>query len=110
MSNKFSIEIIEAPKQTSIDWLIDQLQKTRDYQRVINEANQSTTSVRDVINQAREMYQDEIEAAAIISSAEQSTKAANQKTEAFAIGYDQGYNRALDLVEWKIKNELKNTK
>jgi hypothetical protein len=60
--------------------------------------------------QAKEMYQDEIEAAAIISSAEQSTKAANAKTEAFGIGYDQGYNRALDLVEWKIKHELKNTK
>jgi hypothetical protein len=61
-------------------------------------------------NKAREMYQDEIEAAAIISSAEQSTSAASANTEAFAIGYDQGYNRALDLVEWKIKHELKTIK
>ena len=50
-------------KQISINWLIEQLQKTRDYQRVINEANQSTTSVRDIIEQSRKMYQDEIEAA-----------------------------------------------
>ena len=56
------------------------------------------------------MYQEEIEAAAIISSAKQSTKAANQKTEAFAIGYDQGYNRALELIEWQIKHKLKTTK
>ena len=63
----------------SIDWLIKQLQKTRDYQRVINEANQSSTSVRDVINQAREMYQDEIEAAIIKDCATESTSAAHNK-------------------------------
>ena len=63
----------------SIDWLIKQLQKTRDYQRVINEANQSSTSVRDVINQAREMYQDEIEAAIIKNCVTESTSAAHNK-------------------------------
>jgi hypothetical protein len=42
-------------QQTALEWLISQLQKTRDYQRVINEANQSSTSVRDVIKQAKEM-------------------------------------------------------
>lgn len=63
----------------SIDWLIEQLQKTRDYQRVINEANQSSTSVRDVINQAREMYRDEIEAAIIKDCATESTSAAHDK-------------------------------
>jgi hypothetical protein len=96
-------------KQTSIDWFFEQL--------VLNEIiiwNKTTYNVKYkyeiFLEQAREMYRDEIEAAAIISSAEQSTKAASQKTEAFAIGYDQGYNRALDLVQWKIKHELKNTK
>jgi len=98
-------------KQTSIDWFFDQLVLHR---IIVN--NSSTywdkvkTKYQIILEQAKEMYQDEIEAAAIISSAEQSTKAANQKTEAFAIGYDQGYRRALDLVEWKINNELKNTK
>jgi hypothetical protein len=98
-------------KQTSIDWFFDQLVLNR---IIVN--NSSTywdkvkTKYQIILEQAKEMYQDEIEAAAIISSAEQSTKAASEKTEAFAIGYDQGYKRALDLVEWKINNELKTTK
>jgi len=98
-------------QQTAIDWFFDQLVLNRII--IIN-----VTSYGDkvkykheiLLEQAKEMYQDEIEAAAIISSAEQSTKAASEKTEAFAIGYDQGYRRALNLVEWKIKHELKNTK
>jgi hypothetical protein len=47
-------------KQTAVEWLISQLQKTRDYQRVINEANQSGSSVRDVIQQAKEMEKERI--------------------------------------------------
>jgi hypothetical protein len=47
-------------KQTAVDWLISQLQKTRDYQRVINEANESGTSVRDVIDEAKEMEKEQI--------------------------------------------------
>jgi hypothetical protein len=42
-------------QQTAVEWLINELQKTRDYQRVINEANQSSSSVRDVIKEAKEM-------------------------------------------------------
>jgi hypothetical protein len=48
-------------KRTAVEWLISQLQKTRDWQRVINEANQSSTSVRDVIKQAKEMFMEQIE-------------------------------------------------
>jgi len=114
MSNKFSIKIIEAPRQNSIEWFIEQLEEKgylRETPSIRNvQLNIDTSDYMELKVQAREMYQDEIEAAAIISSAEQSTKAASEKTEAFAIGYDQGYKRALDLVEWKIKNELKNTK
>jgi hypothetical protein len=47
-------------QQTAVEWLIEQLQKTRDYQRVINEANQSSTSVRDVIDEAKEMEKQQI--------------------------------------------------
>jgi hypothetical protein len=47
-------------QQTAVEWLIEQLQKTRDYQRVINEANESSTSVRDVINQAKEIEKEQI--------------------------------------------------
>jgi hypothetical protein len=46
-------------QQTAVEWLIEQLQKTRDYQRVINEANESSTSVRDVIEQAKEMEKEQ---------------------------------------------------
>jgi hypothetical protein len=42
-------------QQTSVEWFVEQLQKTRDWQRVINEANQSSSSVRDVVQQAKEM-------------------------------------------------------
>ena len=98
-------------KQTSIDWFYDQLVLNRII--VINGStywDKVKTKYETLLDQAREMYRDEIEAAAIISSAEQSTKAASQKTEAFAIGYDQGYNRALELIEWQIKHKLKTTK
>jgi len=42
-------------QQTAVEWLISQLHKTRDWQRVINEANESSSSVRDIIEQAKEM-------------------------------------------------------
>jgi hypothetical protein len=47
-------------QQMAVEWLVSQLQKTKDWQRVINEANQSTTSVRNVIQQAKEMHRQEI--------------------------------------------------
>ena len=100
-------------KQTWIDWFFDQLEEKGDLRETPSirnvQLNIDTSDYMELKQQAREMYRDEIEAAAIISSAEQSTKAANQKTEAFAIGYDQGYNRALDLIEWKIKTEIRQT-
>ena len=48
-------------KQTAVEWLIEQLQKTRDWQRVINEVNQSSTSTRDVIAEAKEMQKEKLE-------------------------------------------------
>jgi hypothetical protein len=47
-------------KQTAVEWLINELHKTRDWQRVINEANQSGSSVRDVIQEAKEMEKGQI--------------------------------------------------
>jgi hypothetical protein len=101
-------------KQHLTDWIFERLEEKgylRETPSIRNvQLNIDTSDYMELKVQAREMYQDEIEAAAIISSAEQSTSAASANTEAFSIGYDQGYNRALDLVEWKIKNELKTTK
>ena len=49
-------------QQTVVEWLVRQLQQTRDWQRVINEANQSSTSVRNVIEQAKEMNKEQSQA------------------------------------------------
>jgi hypothetical protein len=50
-------------KTTAVEWLIEQLQKTRDWQRVINEVNQSSSSVRNVIKEAKEMEKEKLEEA-----------------------------------------------
>jgi hypothetical protein len=44
-------------KQTNkaVDWLISELMKSKDYQRVINDVNHSGTEVRDVIAEAKIM-------------------------------------------------------
>ena len=51
-------------------------------------------------NKAREMYQDEIEAAIIKDCATESTSAASS----YAEGYKEGYNRAIELTKWAISN------
>ena len=50
--------------------------------------------------QAKEMYQDEIEAAIIKDCAERSTFEASSYSD----GYRQGYNRAIELTKWAISN------
>jgi len=47
-------------QQTAVEWLIEQLQKTRHYQRVINEANESSSLVIDVIEQAKAMEKEKM--------------------------------------------------
>jgi hypothetical protein len=47
--------------RTAVEWLINELQKTRDWQRVINEANESSTSTRDVIAEAKEINRKKLE-------------------------------------------------
>lgn len=53
-----------------------------------------------LLEKYKEMYNDEIEAAAIISSATESTS----KASSYAEGYKEGYNRALELSKWAISN------
>ena len=47
-------------QQTGLDWFITQLQKSKDFQRVINEINQSSTEVKDVIAKARTATKNQI--------------------------------------------------
>jgi malonyl CoA-acyl carrier protein transacylase len=87
-------------QQTAVEWLIGQLQQTRDWQRVINEANQSTTSVRNVLQHAKEIEKDQMEAEIIKICAEQSTSEASK----YAQGYKEGYKRAIELSKWTLSN------
>ena len=84
-------------KITSIEWLINEM---------IENYHLTDDSYAD-FNIARQMYNDEIEAAAIIAAAEKGTQNASETSQAFAIGYSQGYTRALQLVQWQIENQLK---
>jgi hypothetical protein len=42
-------------KQTAVMYFINELKKSKDFQRVINEVNLSSTSVRDVIQETLQM-------------------------------------------------------
>ena len=64
-------------KQTAVEWLIRELMKSKDYQRVINDVNQIGTEVKDVIQQARAMEKEQ-----------------NEHYIRFA--YMAGFNRGLD--------------
>lgn len=91
-------------KQTSIDWFFDQLVFNRII--IINGTtywDKVKIKYEILLEQAREMYQDEIEAAIIKNCATESTSEASQ----YASGYSSGYQRALEMVKWKIDNELR---
>ena len=47
-------------KQTAVEWLVRELMKSKDYQRVINDVNHSGTEEKDIINQAKEMERAQI--------------------------------------------------
>ena len=80
-------------KQSSIEWLIEHY----------TFADLTAESWEMIKQQAREMYKDEMEAAIIKQCAEQSTSNAS----AYSDGYSEGYKTALQLVKWKIDNELR---
>ena len=87
--------------QTVVDSIIEFCHKQR-----INDSSIHKGVYLSIIKfcqeEAKEMYQDELEAAVIKQCAEEST----QNASAYAIGYSSGYKRALELVKWKIENEL----
>ena len=79
-------------QQTSLEWFAERIQSDKIF------------NFEKVLQQAKERYSDEIEAAAIKQCATSATSAASANTEAFADGYRQGYNRALELSKWAISN------
>lgn len=42
-------------KQTAVEWLISQLQKSKDWHRVLNEISQMSSSRVDIIEKAKEL-------------------------------------------------------
>jgi hypothetical protein len=87
-------------QQTAVEWYIIQRDELEIKSRYLEiKPYQYGKQLIALGNKAREMYEDEIEAAAIIASATESTS----KASSYAEGYTAGYQRALELVEWKIK-------
>jgi hypothetical protein len=50
-------------KETAVEWLVNELKTSKHYQRVINEVNQSSTEIKDVINQAKAMEKEQLDKA-----------------------------------------------
>jgi hypothetical protein len=48
-------------KQTAVEWLISHLQKSKDWQRVLNEVSQMSTIQFDLIKEAKAMEKEQIE-------------------------------------------------
>ena len=85
-------------QQTAVEWFLDQLIEHRII--IVDKTTYKVKYKHEILlEQAKEMYQDEMEAAIIKQCAEQSTSEASK----YAEGYKEGYKRALELVEWKIK-------
>jgi hypothetical protein len=47
-------------KQSAVDFLISHLQKSKDFQRVLNEVSQMSTIEFDLINQAKAMEREQM--------------------------------------------------
>lgn len=46
-------------KQSSVEWLISQLQKSKDWHRVLNEISQMSSARVDIIEQAKAMQKEQ---------------------------------------------------
>ena len=74
-------------KQSSVEWLISQLQRSKDWHRVLNEVSQMSSAEMDIVRQANEME---------VAGREMS----------YSDGYAEGYKRALDYMTMSIKNAI----
>jgi hypothetical protein len=89
-------------QQTAVDWLIEQLIEHRII--IVDKTTYQVKYKHEILlEQAKEMYHDEIEAAIIKQCAEESTSKASSYTE----GYTEGYKRAVDYMTDTLKNKIK---
>jgi hypothetical protein len=47
-------------KQTGVDYLVNELKKSKHFQRIINEISENKTIVQDIILQAKQLEQEQI--------------------------------------------------
>ena len=47
-------------QQTAVEWLISQLQKSKDWHRVLNDISQMSTAKIDILEQAKAMHKEEM--------------------------------------------------
>lgn len=98
-------------KQSSIEWFISQLQRSKDWHRVLNEISQMSSARVDIIEQAKQMeqermqeqYQDGREIGKIEILTTQSTSNAS----AYSEGYNKGFLAALEYMNSTIENKIK---
>ena len=88
-------------QQTAVEWLSNQSYELFE-QYSEGQFDRITLNILmlSATAEAKEMYQDEIEAAIIKDCAERSTFEASSYYE----GYKHGYNRAIELTKWAISN------
>ena len=97
-------------QQTVVEWYISKIKEAR----ILCDDPSMEMDIRHTLEvlikkgeQAKERYNDEIEAAAIISSATESTI----KASSYAEGYTEGYKRAVELAKHQITQiEVKQVK
>ena len=72
-------------KQSSVEWLVSQLKISTYWNNLISELELMECGEIDILEQAKAMHKEEIEAS-------------------YSDGYKEGYNRAIELTKWTISN------
>lgn len=83
MKDKNQNHIVEPNKKvSSVDYLISQLQKSKDWQRVLNEVSQMSSVTIDIIGQSKAMHK---------KQSFETFKAGQDSMEEGGKGFDQWY-------------------
>lgn len=74
-------------KETAVEWLINELKKSKHYQQMINEVHQNSTIVSDILEQAKEMEKEQITLSHINGQSEFDTEKFRQYNKDLAEAY-----------------------
>jgi len=98
-------------KQSSVEWLISQLQQSKDWHRVLNEISQMSSARVDIIEQAKqieqERMQEQYQEGREIGMIEILTTHSTKYASSYAEGYKKGYLNALQFMNSTIENKIK---